>query len=231
MGKVEPADLVHALQWRYATKKFDPTRKVPEATWKAIEQAAIFAPSSYGLQPWKFVVVTDQAMKQKASEAAYNQPQPRDCSHLVVFASRKGVGAGDVEKYMARIAQVRGVPRDSLNGFADAINGTIKSLGGGLGGSLGGALGAEGGGGAADVWCSRQTYIALGFLVLACASLGVDACPMEGLDRGAYDKLFGLDRLGYQSLAMAAVGYRAPGDEAAGKAKVRFEAKDVVLRF
>ncbi len=215
MSKVEPSDLQHALQWRYATKKFDPTRKVPEATWKAIEQAAIFAPSSYGLQAWKFVVVTDPAMKQKASEAAYNQPQPKDCSHLVVFASRKGVGAADVEKYMARIAQVRSVPRDSLSGFAEMISGTIKGIGPD----------------AADVWCSRQAYIALGFLLLTCASLGVDACPMEGFDKPSYDKLFGLDRLGYTSLAMAAVGYRAASDEAATKAKVRFEPKDVVLRF
>jgi nitroreductase len=214
MGTASLNDVRLALNWRFAIKKFDPARRVPDETWNTIQQAAIYAPSSYGLQPWKFVVITEPTAKALASANSYNQPQPKDCSHFVVFAARKGVNAGDVERYMARTASVRGVPRESLNGFADAINGTIKTLG------------PEG----ADVWCSRQAYIALGFLLSACAMLGVDACPMEGIDRAAHDRALGLDKLGYGSLCAAAVGYRAADDDTPKRAKVRFEERDVVIR-
>ena len=217
MPAIDPLALLAQLRWRYAVKKFDPSRRIPEATWAAIEQAAILAPSSYGIQPWKFVVITDPAVKATLPGASWGQAQPRDCSHMVVIAARTGIGKGDIDRYIARIAQVRGMPVDhpDLVTFAGEMMGTVNSLS------------RE----AADVWCARQCYIALGFLLSACAALGVDACPMEGIQHAEYDRLLGLEGTGYRAAVGAAVGYRAADDWLAPMAKVRFEASDVVVRM
>src|SRR5580658_1680051 len=88
MTPVSTTSVTEALHWRYATKKFDPARKIPDATWAALEEALVLAPSSYGLQPWKFIVVRDHATRERLSAAAHTQRQPVDCSHFVVFAGR-----------------------------------------------------------------------------------------------------------------------------------------------
>jgi nitroreductase len=213
-----PAESILAqLRWRYAVKKFDGTKKIPEATWACLEQAMILSPSSYGLQPWRFVVITDAAVKAKLPAISWNQSQPKDCSHMVVFASRKGINPQDVQRFADRIVQVRGGSKDdpALKGYIDMMLGTVKSLP------------AE----AADAWCSRQVYIALGFLMFAAASQGVDACPMEGIVGAEYDKLLGLDTIGYTATVGCALGYRASDDWLASLPKVRAEAKDVIIRI
>ena len=214
MNTISPESLVSQLSWRYAVKKFDATQKLAAGTWKALEQAMILAPSSYGLQPWKFVVITDPAVKAKLPAISWGQTQPRDCSHMVVFAARKGISAEDVEKYIARISQVRGVPAAALGDFKGMMLGTISS---GTPEYL-------------DNWTARQCYIPLGFLLSAAAVLGVDACPMEGIVGAEYDKLLGLDKLGYATVMGCALGTRAADDGFAGMKKVRAEASDVVLR-
>ncbi len=216
MPTIAPDALLTQLRWRYAVKKFDPTRTVPEATWNALQQATILAPSSYGLQPWRMVVVTDPGVKTRLSAASWDQTQPRDCSHMVVFAARTGINKSDVDAYLARIARARNVAMTDpdLATFGGQMMGTIQSLS------------RE----AADAWCARQCYIALGFLLSACAAFGVDACPMEGIVHDKYDGILDLPTRGYKATVAAAVGYRATDDWLAPLAKVRTDPAEIVIR-
>jgi nitroreductase len=210
---ISAKSLTDALHWRYATKKFDATRTIPEATWAALEEALVLSPSSFGLQPWKFVVVRDRPTREKLSAAAHGQPQPLDCSHFVVFAGRKGLGAPDVDHYIARVSQVRGVPVESLKGYGDIMKHSAEHA------REAGYL---------DSWMARQVYIALGNFMTSAALLGVDACPMEGIEPAKFDEILGLPSKGFGALCACAAGYRSPEDKYALAPKVRFEAKDVV---
>lgn len=217
---VVPAEtLLSQLSWRYATKKFDPTRKIPAPAWSALEQAAILAPSSYGLQPWKFVVITDAALRSKLREASWNQPQITDASHMVVFARRREMTPDDVNHFVDRIVEVRHAPREALAGYRDMMLGSVASPATMPGGNF-------------DAWTSRQVYIALGFFLSAAAMLGIDACPMEGFDPAKYDEILGLSALGYCATVVATAGYRAPDDDFAPSksAKVRFPESEVIMR-
>ena len=120
--------LIAQLQWRYATKAFDPAKKISAADWTALEEALILSPSSYGMQPYHFLVITDQAIREKLVPVSWNQRQPADCSHYVVFATRTANSETDVDEYMARIAEVRGVTAESMGFFknmlmSDVVNG------------------------------------------------------------------------------------------------------------
>jgi nitroreductase len=208
--------LSEALHWRYATKKFDAERSIPDDTWAALEEALVLSPSSFGLQPWKFVVVRDRATREKLSAASHGQTQPLECSHFVVFAGRKGLGAPDVDHYLARISQVRGVPLESLKGYGDVMKHSADHA------RAAGIL---------DGWMSRQVYIALGTFMTSAALLGVDACPMEGIEPAKYDEILGLSAKGYGALCACAAGYRSAHDKAASARKVRFDAKEVVAHI
>lgn len=201
-----------ALHWRYATKQFDPLRSLTATDWSSLQQALLLSPSSYGLQPWKFVVVTDPALKQQLPAACWGQTQPRDCSHFVVFAARRTVDPQFVQQYLQRIAEIRAVPVTALEGLGTAINGKASRM---------------------DseqlAWNSRQCYIALGFLLQAAALLRIDACPMEGIQTDRLDPLLNLAGSDYTSVVACALGYRHAADRAAMDAKVRFVAEDVFV--
>jgi nitroreductase len=214
MTPVSTQTVTDALRWRYATKKFDPERKIPAGTWAALEQALVLAPSSYGLQPWRFVVVQDEATREKLSAAAHGQRQPLDCSHFVVFSFRKDFNGSDLDRVLARTAEVRGVPRASVKGYGDVIAGGIAHA------RSGGYL---------DNWMSRQVYIALGGFIAAASLLGVDSCPMEGIEAPRFDEILGLTAPGYGTLCACAAGYRAADDKYAAAAKVRFRPEDVIV--
>lgn len=203
--------ILKQLNWRYATKAFDPARKVPAEDWKVLEQTLLLSPSSFGLQPCKFVVVTDPKVKEQLPAISWGQTQPRDCSHFVVFAARKELADADVDRFIAETARQRGMPVEALKGYRDIIAGSVQ-------GATGHHL----------AWNSRQAYIALGFLLTQAAMLGIDACPMEGIETAKYDNLLGLDREGYVTLCAAAIGYRSPDDKYAGAKKVRYAASDVI---
>jgi nitroreductase len=211
---LSPDQLLARLRWRYATKRFEPGpagRLAPEQ-WAALEQALVLAPSSFGLQPWHFVVVTEHATKLRLQELSFRQPQAAECSHLVVFAHRKGLAAEDVRRYVERVAAVRGATLESLAGFEGVMARHV----------------AQPPPFDVDEWTRRQTYIALGMLLASAAVLGVDACPMEGIDRAGYDAALGLAARGYASVCAAALGRRAEGDKYAALPKVRFEPRDVI---
>ncbi len=212
MHPVSPDAVITQLKWRYATKKFDPSKKIAPDLWSKLEQAAVLAPSSYGLQPWKFVVVTDPEVRKKLHPVSYNQPQILDASHLVVFAAKNPPTPADVERHVARTAEVRGVPPTALDGFKQMMLGSLSRM-------------TEKD---AHAWAARQCYIALGFFLAACALAGVDACPMEGFQAEQYDEILGLKTKGVSAVVIATAGYRSEADPAAKFAKSRFDVDDVV---
>ena len=208
--------LLHALHWRYATKKFDPAKKIPGADWHALEQALVLSPSSAGLQPWKFFIVTDPAMKARLRPASYGQPQVTDCSHFVVLTVRQGLGADHVDRHIGRMAEVRGLAPESLGKFRDMVNKNLDE-----------ARGEE----RLDIWQTHQVYIALGQFMAAAALVGVDTCAMEGFDPKQVDEILGLAGTGYASVVCCAAGYRSADDKYATTKKVRFKPDDVITRI
>lgn len=208
---VSSESLLRQFNWRYATKKFDATRKITREDWATLERALVLAPSSYGLQPWKFFVIDDAAARAKLKGAAWNQSQITDASHLVVFAIKKDLAVADVERYVQRIAEVRKVSAATLDGFKQMMVGSLTKPGFD-----------------ATAWAARQACIALGFFLSAAALMNIDACPMEGFDPAQFDEILGLSKQGYGSVVVATAGYRAADDGYAALAKVRFEIKDVV---
>lgn len=209
----ESNTVLDVLNWRYATKKFDATKKLPAEVWSVLEQSLVLAPSSFGLQPWKFVVVQSEGLRKELMAASWNQTQVVDASHYVVFLGQKGLGEADVDRYLARSVELRGGKVEDLKGYRDVILGSVN------GASKAGFL---------DVWQSRQAYIALGELMTAAAMLGVDTCPMEGLDPARYDALLGVDTSKWGTLCGCALGYRAADDKYASAAKVRYASSEVI---
>lgn len=213
MHPIAPESLLSNLQWRYAVKKFDAGKKIPSHLWSALEQAVQLSPSSYGLSPWKFVVVNDPALRVKLRAAAWNQPQITDASHLLVFCRKTAITTADIEQYVARVSQVRAVPADSLKGLQDMMVGSISAP------AFDGAA-----------WMARQVYIALGFFLSSAAMLGIDACPMEGFLSDQFDEILGLRAQGYASVVVATAGYRAADDWLASQKKVRWPEARVIDR-
>lgn len=215
MESVSPAALLGALRWRYATKKFDPARKIPAETWTALEEALVLTASSTGLQPWKFIVVTDPVLKQQLVPAAKGQTQTADCSHFVVFTVRRDLDAGHVDRHLARMAEVRELAVEALGKFREMVERNLTKAK------------AEG---RLDIWQTHQIYIALGNFLTSAALLGVDTCPMEGIDPTLMDEKLGLNDTGYATVVACAAGYRSPDDKYATTRKVRFKADDVIVR-
>jgi nitroreductase len=205
--------ILEQLHWRYATKKFDPDRKIPDETWHALEQSLVLAPSSFGMQPWKFFVVRNPEIRQQIQEAAWGQSQVVNASHLVVLAIKTGINASDVDPYLDRMADVRQTSKDNLQGLENMIKGFLKEP----------PFPFD-----PDAWSARQVYIALGFFLYSAAMLGVDACPMEGFIPAKVNEILALPEKGYSAVTLCAVGYRAEDDKYAEMAKVRYETEDVV---
>ena len=213
MKPVSNETVLRQLQWRHATKKFDATKTIPADDWTTLEQTLILTPSSYGLQPWKFVVITDPATKAKLLPLSWGQRQVVDASHVVVFAIRQNLSETDIDKYLVRIVEVRGGTVEALAGFRRMM----------VGGLLDGAMDL-------NHWASLQAYIALGQFMTTAAMLGIDTCPMEGIEPAKYDEVLGLNELGYGTVVACVAGYRASDDKYASIAKVRFKAEDVLIR-
>lgn len=208
--------LLSALKWRYATQKFDSSKKIAPATWAALEETLVLAPSSFGAQPWKFFVVNDPAVRERLSAASWGQRQVVDASHLVVFALRKNLDADHIDRHVARTAEVRAVEKESLEKFRGGLHKVFN------GARSGGTL---------DAWQSRQVYIALGQFMTAAAMLGIDTCPMEGLSPAKYDEILGLTDTNFTTLCACPAGYRAADDKYATLPKVRFPMDEMIARI
>lgn len=214
MQPINRLQLIDQLNWRYATKQFDPQRKISSEDWAALEEALVLTPSSIGLQPWIFLVIDDPAVRAKLLLASYGQPQVVDASHLVVFATKTNYSEGDVDAHIRQAAKVRGVRVEALEGLRTmAVRSVVQGM-----------TETE-----RKAWAVNQTYIALGNLVTSAALLGIDAAPMEGFEKCRYDDILGLKARGLTASAIAAVGYRAATDKYATAPKVRFPRADIVL--
>ena len=208
--------LLESLNWRYATKQFDPTRKISADDWTTLEQALVLTPSSFGLQPWKFVIVSNPDLREQLVAVSWGQRQVADASHFVVLAIKKNFGLAEIDALLDRTLEIRGGDRAALEGYKNMMVGHL------LDPSKAQWL---------KEWQTRQVYIALGNLMTSAALLGIDTCPMEGLDPVKYDEILGLSDLGLATVVACPVGYRAAGDKYASLAKVRFETKDVITHL
>ena len=206
--------LLDSLKWRYAVKRMN-GNKIPEATLNTILEATKLAPSSFGLTPYNIIVIEDEETRKKLQPHFYNQPQVGESSALVIFATWNSITEKEVGEYMQEIAEERGVPVESLNDFAGYINGSIKNLT------------AE----QLQIWAAKQTYIALGFALVAAATEKIDATPMEGFKPDAVDEALGLKALGLHSAVAVTLGYRdAANDYLSGAKKVRRASEKLIIK-
>jgi nitroreductase len=208
-------DILNAFNWRYATKSFDPSKKLTDAQWQLLEQSLILSPSSFGLQPWRFLVITSQELKQTLVKASWNQKQVAECSHHVVFAAKKNITSEDIEKYIQAISATRKIQASDLEGFKKMMVLSTALL----------RLTFQ-----MSSWTAKQSYIALGNLMTAAALQGIDTCPMEGIDKGAYDKILGLKGSGYTTAMACCVGFRSKEDKYANLPKVRYSAQELIIK-
>jgi nitroreductase len=210
---VSPAQVLEQLQWRYAVKKFDPDRKIPSDAWNVLEQSLVLSPSSFGLQPWKFFVVDNAALRQELLANSWNQPQVVDASHLVVLAINKNMNDGEVDRYVQSMSDIRNTPVETFTKMSEMIKGFMANPKNPF---------------TIDEWATRQVYIAIGQFMTSAAMLGIDTCPMEGFNPAKYDEILGLTALGYGSVLVCPAGYRAADDKYAVMPKVRYPQSEMV---
>ncbi len=198
-------DIIESLKWRYATKKFDPSKSVSPDDLQTILEVGNLAATSYGLQPFQFVVVSDPAIRQQLVPFSYNQPQPAQASHVIVIAVRTDVDAEFIRESARFTEQVRDLEVGQLDGYAKQMIGAITSM------NEQERL----------LWAQKQSYIVLANLMTACAVLKIDSCPMEGFIPAEYNRILDLDAKNLHASVVLPVGYRAGDDEQQGFAKVR----------
>jgi len=201
------------LNWRYATKKFDPSKKIPPQELSDLLEALRFSPSSCGLQPWKFVIIRNADLRRKLRPHAHDQPQTTDADTLIVLCSLKSIDEAYIKYFIDTAAKVRGVARESLSGYEQMVTGFIKSKS------------PE----ALEQWTKQQVYIALGFFLRECAYRRIDASPMEGFEPKKFDEILELPKQGLESVVLCAVGYRAADDHYGHLKKVRFDKNEVFI--
>jgi len=198
-------ELINHLNWRYATQKFDPTRKVSQAHIEKIKQAVQLSASSYGLQLYKVLIINNQGLKKQLFKHSWNQSQVIDASHLFVFCNYSQVQAMAIEEYLQYVANTRKLPLQQLEDYRKFM---INSV-------------SQKNNSEQKAWLKCQTYLALGNLLAACAELKIDACPMEGFNSDAYASILGLEEKELQAAVIAPIGYRDPNDENQRLPKVR----------
>jgi len=204
-----------SLEWRYATKAFDTEKDLPAADLNYILECGNLAATSFGLQPFGLVVVTDQAKKDALMKAAYGQIQVGQNGALVVLCARTDVDEAFITNYTNRIESVRGLEAGSVDGYKDVMVGALTSK------TFDEVL----------IWSQKQTYIVLGSMMIAAAEKMIDGCPMEGFDAAAFNEILGLKEHNLHATSLLPLGYRAESDDTQHYAKVRRELKDVVVRM
>ncbi len=208
-------NIIEALNWRYATKKFDSNKKISKDELETILEALRLSPSSYGLQPWKFILVNNNDVRTKIRAGAYDQSQITDASEIIVFANKKNIDTNLVDEYLQFVSKEKNIDIEKLQGFGDMIKGSFS-----------GRSNED-----LKSWASCQLYLAVGNLLTSCAVLGVDACPMEGFDRSKIDEILGLSALGLESKVIVAMGYRSEDDSSALSKKIRFPKEEVFIEI
>ncbi|RAR70795.1 NAD(P)H-dependent oxidoreductase [Flavobacterium aciduliphilum] len=200
-------------KWRYATKKYDATKKVSEADLATLKEAIRFSASSFGLQLYKVLIVENPEVRAQLQPASWGQTQIVDASHLLVFANQTTVTEADVDAYINNVAATRNMPLESLTGYGDYMKGAIANMPEEV----------------KPIWTAKQTYIALSNLMNAAAELKIDVTPMEGFVPAQYNEILGLDILNLNAALVAAVGYRHEEDATQHYAKVRKSNDDLFI--
>lgn len=204
------------LNWRYATKKFDPTKKLSAEQLHIVTESLRLSASSFGLQPWKFIIVEDAAIREKLKAAAWGQGQITDASQLIVLCALKDMDPTYVGSFVDHVSKETGAPREALQGYHDMMVGAVA---------------AKKTANTLNTWMQKQVYIALGSLLTACAVNEIDACPIEGFSNDEFNKILELDKYGIESAVVCAVGFRSAEDQSAKKKKVRFPENAVIIKL
>jgi nitroreductase len=191
--------------WRYATKKFDASKKISAADLDTLKEAIRLSTSSYGLQPYKVFIIENPELRAKLVDAAYGQKQVADASHLLVFANELNFGAAGIDQLANNISATRGLPLEAIQGYVDYMKGNITGLPEEV----------------RNIWTAKQTYLALGNLLNAAAELKIDVTPMEGFVPAQVNEILGLDKLGLNASLLAPIGYRHVEDDTQHYKKVR----------
>ncbi len=208
-------EIINTMKWRYAVKKFDPTKKLSDEQVEALLESTRLSASSFGLQPYKVVLVENPDLRKTLVEYSWGQSQIVDASHLLVLAAFSNVGEKDIQDFIALTASVRGVRAESLESFSKMLNNFLFKL------DTNERL----------IWANNQVYIALGNLLTTCAVLNIDACPIEGFSASDYDRILGFDKLGLKTTVAIPVGYRSHEDPYLQRAKVRKPMSDFLVRI
>ena len=204
--------LLEQLNKRYATKKFDASKKISSKDISTLQEAIRLSASSYGLQAYKVIVVENDAIRKQLRAVAWDQPQITDASQLLVFAYESNFDETGVDRFVQNIAETRNIDASSLSGYSDMMKGSLKRPKEEL-----------------HNWLARQPYIALGFGLVAAAELNIDSCPMEGFDPEQFDEILGLKAKGLKSVVLLAVGYRSSEDGYQHLAKVRRSKEELFI--
>lgn len=191
--------------WRYATKKFDSSKKVSDKDLATLKEAIRLSSSSYGLQPYKILIIENEDLRAQIQPAAWGQTQIVDASHLLVFANMTNLDGDYIDSYIQNVAQTRGIGAEMLQGYADFMKSKITTLPDTV----------------RNTWTSKQTYLALGNLLNAAAELKIDVTPMEGFEPEKVNEILGLEKLGLHASLIATIGYRHEEDATQNQAKVR----------
>ncbi len=199
-------ELLEGLKWRYATKKFDASKKISTKDLEMLKEAISLTPTSYGLELYKVLLVENEEIRAQLKEAAWGQSQVTDASHVFVFCNYADVQESDIDAYLSRKATASGIQVADLKGYGDFMKKTVVD-----------DMDAE----MKGHWTTRQTYIALSNLMDACAELKIDSCPMEGFDNAQFNKILGLEEKRLNAAVVATVGYRAEDDATQHQTKVR----------
>ena len=207
--------VVAALQWRYATKTYDASKKLSDEEADTVLEAGRLAPSSFGLEPWVFVVVSDPALRAKVREAAFGQTPVTDASHMVVVTRRTDMREHGTDELVERTARIRNIAPESLKTLREMVSGFIQGLDDQQ----------------LDAWVRAQVYIPLGIMLTTAALMGIDATPMEGFNPAGVDEVLGLKKRHLASTALMALGHRDENDPHTKLAKVRREKEEVVVQL
>jgi len=208
-------NIVKALQWRYAAKKFDSSRVIPNDIIEVIKESFNLTASSYGLQPVKLLLVSNKSILQELVPLSSNQKQVGQASHLCVFCVDTNIDEAYIRSYFENIKSTRNTPDAVLSSFRDSI---ISSFGSKSTDEI-------------YNWGAKQAYLALGNMLTVCATQEIDACPMEGFDPVAYDAFFKLKEKGLRSALVMPIGYRAKDDMFADMKKVRKDLTDSIIEI
>lgn len=208
-------NVLDKLNWRYATKVFNPSKKVSKEDLNILLEAARLSASSYGLQPYHFFVIENNDVRSKLREVSWNQSQITDASYLLVLANKPTFDDSLVDNYIDNVIETRGVSKKDLEGYSQMMKGALLDL-----------PDAQ-----KNSWTSDQTYIALGNLMTIAAEMEIDTCPMEGFDKAQYNEILGLNDKNLSASVVLAVGYRADDDQTQNYPKVRYSKEQIITHI